>query len=382
MTLNEVVTQINNWATAHKQINHFKQGNPWEFNTSGTTQFPAMLLEPQATTLAEKTATFSFTAWFMDLVDNAEGNEQEVLSDMHLVALDFVAQLTNTDYDWKFDRTGSPMEPFTEFLDGELSGWRIDVSLVVPFDYNKCQIPQLAINIPVSTRDNQVTITDSVNPNSPIIKVGGESYTCLPASISSSTCQQLNDDLTQAQRQLVQRVNLLKTGQTASTNTGDDGELEKGRLVDFLTLDCNNSFGDTNRFTDSAGGQDYDGSGNIADYMIDFANGLGWQFNTGFTMFGTDTYPDALTAAAAHDNGTFSNFRLPNWNELQSLVNCGAATSLLNYAPITNTSVLLVISNTNFPRDTSKVLFFSNTGGFGARRKTDLSSYIYVRNHF
>lgn len=229
----------------------------------------------------------------------------------------------------------------------------------------------------------EATVIDANNPASPVTLNVDDEYTCIVADISGLTCQQLNDGLVQAQRQKIQRVNLLRTGQTASTNTDDDGDQEKGRLAAFLTLDCNNSFGNTDRFTDSVGGQVYGaGNGSIPDYMIDHAAGLGWQFDAGFTAFGTDDYPDALTAAAAHDNGTFSNFDLPNWNELASLVNCGAATSLLNYAPINNTTSLLMISNTNFPRDTSKVLFFSNLGGFGARNKTSLSSYIYVRNHF
>jgi hypothetical protein len=31
---------------------------------------------------------------------------------------------------------------------------------------------------------------------------------------------------------------------------GDDGDLQRGRGVNFLTLDFNNGFGNTNRFTD------------------------------------------------------------------------------------------------------------------------------------
>jgi len=158
-TFNEIVKQIEDWSSAHKQINHFKLGDPWEFNTSGTTQFPAMLLQPQPSAIAEKTFTYNFTAWFMDLVDNEERNENEVLSDTQLIALDFAAQLTHEDYEWEFDRTGSSMIPFTERLDEELSGWTIDISLKVPFDYNRCQIPQTAINIPVAARSNDIFMT-------------------------------------------------------------------------------------------------------------------------------------------------------------------------------------------------------------------------------
>lgn len=50
---------------------------------------------------------------------------------------------------------------------------------------------------------------------------------------------------------------LMKTGQTTSYRTGDDGDLEAGRATDFLTLASNNPWGNTNRFTDTLGGQTY-----------------------------------------------------------------------------------------------------------------------------
>jgi len=54
----------------------------------------------------------------------------------------------------------------------------------------------------------------------------------------------------------------LKTGQTVSYATGDDGDLQEGREVDFTTLNENNYFGNTNRFTDELGTQVY--ANNIA----------------------------------------------------------------------------------------------------------------------
>ena len=53
---------------------------------------------------------------------------------------------------------------------------------------------------------------------------------------------------------------LQKTGQTISYAQHDDGDTERGRLVDFLTLPSNNPFGNTNRFTNKTGGQTYTNS--------------------------------------------------------------------------------------------------------------------------
>ena len=49
----------------------------------------------------------------------------------------------------------------------------------------------------------------------------------------------------------------LKTGWTTPQFANDDGVLQRGRDVDFFTLDSNNAFVNTNRFTDELGTQAY-----------------------------------------------------------------------------------------------------------------------------
>jgi len=50
---------------------------------------------------------------------------------------------------------------------------------------------------------------------------------------------------------------LMKTGQTISYATNDDGDLEAGRNTSFTVLAENNPFGNTNRFTSELGTQTY-----------------------------------------------------------------------------------------------------------------------------
>lgn len=50
---------------------------------------------------------------------------------------------------------------------------------------------------------------------------------------------------------------LMKTGQTTSYRTGDDGDIEAGRDTSFTVLAEHNPWGNTNRFTDTLGGQTY-----------------------------------------------------------------------------------------------------------------------------
>jgi len=71
---------------------------------------------------------------------------------------------------------------------------------------------------------------------------------------------------------------LMKTGQTTSYRTGDDGDLERGRNVSFTVLAENNPFGNTNRFTDELGGQTYTNNIVIDLSTYDGSNVFGWRW--------------------------------------------------------------------------------------------------------
>lgn len=63
-------------------------------------------------------------------------------------------------------------------------------------------------------------------------------------------------DITQAVT-LINTANPIKTYQTTSFATGDDGYTQRGRSTDIDTLDFTNPFGNTNRITDTLGVQTY-----------------------------------------------------------------------------------------------------------------------------
>lgn len=123
---------------------------------------------------------------------------------------------------------------------------------------------------------------------------------------------------------------LLKTGQTTSYATGDDGDIEAGRSVNFFTLAANNPFGNTNRFTALDGSQiytndifidwsTYDGSTVLGYYRGDLANR---------TWFAAITFANSLNVAG------YSNWRLTNRNELLNLCRYEINQTVFNYAPL------------------------------------------------
>lgn len=134
---------------------------------------------------------------------------------------------------------------------------------------------------------------------------------------------------------------LMKTGQTTSYKTGDDGDLEAGRATSFLVLASNNPFGNTNRFTDELGGSTY-----TKNIVID------WSTYDGSTVLGyyriatvVADWNAAIDAAAALSIvGYTSGWRLPNKREMENICNYGT-TFILNYAPF-NLNAVIWISTT------------------------------------
>lgn len=134
---------------------------------------------------------------------------------------------------------------------------------------------------------------------------------------------------------------LMKTGQTTSYRTGDDGDIEAGRSVSFTTLAENNPFGNTNRFTSELGTQTY-----TKNIVID------WSTYNGTTVLGyyriatvVASWNDAIDAALALSIvGYTTGWRLPNKREMENICNYGT-TFILNYAPF-NLNFVIWISTT------------------------------------
>lgn len=136
---------------------------------------------------------------------------------------------------------------------------------------------------------------------------------------------------------------LLKTNQSVSYRTGDDGDIEAGRSVDFFTLPTNNPFNNTNRFTDELGGTTYTNNIVIDWSTYDGSSVLGYRR----TVNGAGvTWNDAIDGALAVSIGSFiSGWRLPNVYELMNIWN-GNSTLSFNYSPFNISTYNLWTSNT------------------------------------
>lgn len=167
--------------------------------------------------------------------------------------------------------------------------------------------------------------------------------------IAGQTNQQIENEISLAQRQALTRIHPGKSGQITSFASFDDGYFQHGNGPAFLTLGpgVTNPFGNNNRFTDENGLQVY-----TNNYVIDWLRGYGWT---------KELQPTATWAVAVAQYGVFSrlghtDFFLPNVVELLNLMNWFSAA--LNFAPFNlnpGASAQVWASTTNFSSTTTAI---------------------------
>jgi hypothetical protein len=173
---------------------------------------------------------------------------------------------------------------------------------------------------------------------------------------------------------------LLKTGQTVSYNSKDDGDLEAGRASSFLQLASDNPFGNTKRFTDELGTETY--TNNIA---------IDWTTYDGSTVLGyrrvlyddNISWKTAIDLADTKSIGGFVNWKVVNITELGNIANYGVTSlGVLNYNPFNIIANLNVWCSTTSPMSTTNAYFLSLLSGYcsAAAKTTNGPRYMVCRN--
>ena len=170
---------------------------------------------------------------------------------------------------------------------------------------------------------------------------------------------------------------LMKTGQTTSYRTGDDGDLEAGRATDFFTLASNNPFGNTNRFTDELGGTTYTNNIVIDWSTYNGSNVLGYYR----TLMPNNTWTSQIDACLALSIGTFtSGWRLFNMNECMNICNWEPTiTGRYNYAPFNISSSIYIQTSTTYQQTSLSMKILLGGGQILADGKPNSYSGMAVR---
>lgn len=148
VTYNNILKSIRDISTAHLQVNTHGVGSEWDIATSGTVNYPMCWVVPTDSSLTGKIYNSNFTLIFMDLVHKDVRDRDEVVSDMELIAMDYIAQLLNPEYNFDFKADNIPFHRFEDRFDDEVAGVAIDITIRTTYTYDRCAIPANSITVP------------------------------------------------------------------------------------------------------------------------------------------------------------------------------------------------------------------------------------------
>lgn len=142
LTLNQIIAELTTIQENHAQLNSFFFGDPYEMGASESMTYPLLGIALLPGSISKGVNTTKFLLYVADLVNKDESNENEVLSDMQLVALDVYADfweyLENNSIELARDAAFSS---FTERWDDEVSGWQMEIEVRQFYSKDTCQIP-------------------------------------------------------------------------------------------------------------------------------------------------------------------------------------------------------------------------------------------------
>ncbi len=127
---------------------------------------------------------------------------------------------------------------------------------------------------------------------------------------------------------------IIRTNQLTSYRTGDDGDIQAGRDVNFNEMSIANPFGGVDRWSGTTGSYLTFPGNTIIDWSTyDGATVLGYGGYSNGGVSGSN-WDDAIDDALVYSDGTFtSGWRLPNIKELQNLTDFNMAYYPLDYYP-------------------------------------------------
>jgi len=153
-------------------------------------------------------------------------------------------------------------------------------------------------------------------------------------------------------------------------------ELDTTALNPFMTLIDNNVHGNKDRFTDSVGGQNADGTGgSLIDVWTDHYRNRDYYI----ADFGTNySWDDVIDGAIASSAGGFNDWFSVNLKEIESLINEGT----MNYFPF-NTTASFWTSTTRRTNTLQAFTMAGSSGINGVSTKTNVNrKRLFTRKHF
>jgi len=151
-TYNNVINTLKCIGEQHLEIKSTTTGDITDIDLEKNTLFPLYHINPVSVDVSMSQKTFNFQLFVMDIVDADGDAEQTVLSDTLQIITDIIAILKHGEILYGYDASHGEeeryfvdddfsIEPFTERFDNAVTGWIVDVGIIVESELDSCDIP-------------------------------------------------------------------------------------------------------------------------------------------------------------------------------------------------------------------------------------------------
>jgi hypothetical protein len=151
----QILTDLSQIAYHHEQIRSFGFGDITQItndiNTKTEPEYMRCYVVPGDGILQKNQITYKFAIIVMDKVEQDLSNLKDVMSDTLDVCYDIWTVLYQSynensgNFSWYIVPNANPeIIPFTEKYETTLGGFTLNIEVVMPFDYNRCDTPVLA----------------------------------------------------------------------------------------------------------------------------------------------------------------------------------------------------------------------------------------------
>tara|TARA_R100001082_G_scaffold5791_1_gene3923 strand:- start:698 stop:1207 length:510 start_codon:yes stop_codon:yes gene_type:complete len=149
---NNVIDTIKCIGEQHLNIKTVTNGDIWEIDLERTNIFPLFHINPVSVNINQGQRVFNFQLFIMDLVEPNEANEQEVMSDTLEIMTDIISIFKHGEILYTYDASAGEepryfinndftCEPFTERFANSVTGWVMDLEVIVESELNSCNVP-------------------------------------------------------------------------------------------------------------------------------------------------------------------------------------------------------------------------------------------------
>lgn len=139
-TYTDILNEIRDFFSRHQLVNSFVDGQMYDFQAKENI-YSAVVLVPTTSQIQNTQLNLALDLYFVDRINEDGSNTRDVYNDELQILQDFVAYFSKRPNTWNLDPENINIEPFEQRFADILGGWRLSVSVSLPFYKNVCEIP-------------------------------------------------------------------------------------------------------------------------------------------------------------------------------------------------------------------------------------------------